>query len=99
MSHQDYKNWAEKKGDVFKLEISVTMNLEDPIPSGPDQVVSTVNKVIMMDEGTTDFSIRCDTKTFRVHKSFLCNRSANLKYDIFLIVLQIKIRIVNISTL
>ena len=27
--------------------VSVTMNLKDPTPSAPDQVVSTVNKVIM----------------------------------------------------
>ena len=29
--------------------VSVTMNLKDPTPSAPDQVVSTVNKVIMKD--------------------------------------------------
>ena len=29
--------------------VSVTMNLKDPTPSATDQVVSTVNKVIMKD--------------------------------------------------
>ena len=46
------------------------------IKSDPDtqDTLLTVNKTIMEDASTTDFTIRCDTKSFRVHKNFLCAR-------------------------
>ena len=35
---------------------------------------SALNKAIMLDEATADFTVRCETKSFKVHKSFLCSR-------------------------
>ena len=67
----------------FSLEISITVHddtsapelIPIPISLKPEAVISCVNEVIMKDESTADFSLKCDTKTFRVHKSFLCARS------------------------
>ena len=35
---------------------------------------SALNKAIMLDESTADFTVSCETKSFKVHKSFLCSR-------------------------
>ena len=85
MSKEDYRNWATINGDVFKLKVSLTIHVheDNPDPEFPDSlmpeaIISSVNRVIMEDESTTDFSVRCDTKTFRVHKNFLCARSVVL---------------------
>ena len=81
MKLEDYKNWANKNGDIFKLEVSLTLHSKDapassdPTCLNPEYVRNSVNLPIMKDEGTADFSIHCDTKTFRVHKNFLCQRS------------------------
>ena len=81
MSKDGYKDWAETHGDVLILEVIIEFHVRDnpvpevPISLRPEGVISSVNRVIMEDESTTDFSVRCDTKTFRVHKSFLCARS------------------------
>ena len=47
------------------------------IPSEPrnQETFSTLGKTILEDDATADFSIRCDTKEFRVHRSILCARS------------------------
>ena len=84
LSHDKYKEWVNKNGDIFRVEVSVTLHIKDnpapevPIPLRPEGVISSVNKVIMEDDSTTDFSLRCETKTFRVHSNFLCARSASV---------------------
>ena len=35
---------------------------------------SALTKSIMQDEDTADFTVSCETKTFKVHKNFLCSR-------------------------
>ena len=78
MSHEKYKTWANINGDIFKLEVSVTVHSKDspevPTSLRPEYLMTSVTLPIMMDEDTADFSLRCNTKTFRVHKNFLCNR-------------------------
>ena len=39
------------------------------------ETLSSVGKTILEDDATADFSIRCATKEFRVHKTILCARS------------------------
>ena len=39
------------------------------------ETLSSVGKTILKDDATADFSIRCATKEFRVHKTILCARS------------------------
>ena len=39
------------------------------------QTFSSFGKTILEDESTADFTIRCETKSFRVHKTVLCARS------------------------
>ena len=41
---------------------------------GSEATISAVNKAIMQDEDTADFTVRCNTKEFKVHKSFFCSR-------------------------
>ena len=43
--------------------------------SSSQETISTLGKTILEDDATTDFTIRCDTKNFRVHKAVLCARS------------------------
>ena len=54
-----------------KLELPKSLRSEETIPR--------VNRAIMNDVETADFSMRCANKTFRVHKSFLCSRSSVLR--------------------
>jgi len=85
MTHKDYKSWAAENGDTLKLEVSVTLHVKDkpapevPVSLSPDYAVTSINRPIMMDEDTADFSLRCQTKTFRVHRNFLCNGSPVLR--------------------
>ena len=74
MTFKFYKKWAPSyKDDVLKLDVSIT--LTTPAPEIPITLrAKAMNEVIMEDEATKDYSVRCDTKTFRVHKSFLCAR-------------------------
>ena len=39
------------------------------------EIFSTMGKSLLDDEATADFTIRCPTKEFRVHKAILCVRS------------------------
>ena len=39
------------------------------------ETFSTFGKGLLQDEATADFTIRCETKSFRVHKAILCARS------------------------
>ena len=49
-------------------EVSVPKSLRS------QETLPAVTKSIMLDEATADLTVRCDTKTFRVHKTFLCSR-------------------------
>ena len=73
LSHKDYLSWASKNGDVLKLEVDLTLHIKDKsdvqIPVSPSQKHST-GKLIMEDLTTTDLTIRCNAKTFRVHRNF-----------------------------
>ena len=46
---------------------------------------SALNKAIMLDESTADFTVRCETKSFKVHKSFLCSRLVKILSTILII--------------
>ena len=59
------KDWVRKKP---RLELEV-----------PGQAICDVNKAIMVDEDTADFTLRCETREFKVHKSFLCSRLVQTK--------------------
>ena len=43
--------------------------------SSQENSFSSLGKTILDDNETADFTIRCDTKSFRVHKTILCARS------------------------
>ena len=45
-----------------------------PEPSS-QETLSTFGKAILDDVDTSDFSVRCNTKNFQVHKAVLCSRS------------------------
>lgn len=95
LSHQKLKTWAKKHGDVFKLKVTVTLHkkvnttgdswirskpgLEVPKSLRSDASIPALTKTIMLDEETSDFTVRCETKEFKVHKSFLCSRSPVLR--------------------
>ena len=49
-------------------------NLEVPKSLGSEVTIPALTKAIMQDEDTADFTVRCDTREFKVHKSFLCSR-------------------------
>ena len=75
MPRKFYGKWAKNNGNDLKLKVSITVHeSEVPISLRPEAVISSVNRAILEDESTSDFSVKCDTKTFRVHKSFLCAR-------------------------
>ena len=59
---------------IFLFRIKPEHDLKLPKSLGSEATVSAVNKDIMLDEDTADFTIRCGTKSFRVHKNFLCSR-------------------------
>ena len=54
---------------LMSQEVSVPKSL------GSQETLPAMAKSIMLDSETADLTLRCDTKTFRVHKSFLCSRS------------------------
>ena len=49
-------------------------SLEVPKSLGKEVIISALNKAIMQDEDTADFTVRCETREFKVHKNFLCSR-------------------------
>ena len=51
-------------------------------PSSQENFFSTLGKTILEDDETADFTIRCDTKSFRVHKTILCARSEVFRSNI-----------------
>ena len=54
-------------------------SLEVPKSLGSEATVSSVNKAIMLDEDTADFTVQCETREFKVHKSFLCSKFVQTK--------------------
>ena len=60
---------------VFCLGFNVLFRSEARLESGTKETVSTYGKTILEDDATADFTIRCPTKEFRVHKAILCARS------------------------
>ena len=60
---------------VFCLSFNVLFRSEARLESGTKETVSTYGKTILEDDATADFTIRCPTKEFRVHKAILCARS------------------------
>jgi len=81
LSHERYKSWYNENGDVFKLELTATLHIKDepPVPSPVtlrgEESFSRFGRTIMEDVSTADFTIKCDTKTFEVHRNVLCARS------------------------
>ena len=73
LSHDGYKKWAQENGDVFKLEVSVSLRTRDK----ETVAFSSFGKTIMEDDSTADFTIRCKSKAFKVHKNFFCARLDN----------------------
>ena len=51
-------------------------------PIRSQETFSSFGKTILEDEFTTDFTIRCETNEFRVHKAVLCARSPVLRASI-----------------
>ena len=81
-SYDTDEGWVDETGSlelVFSLhhpgllirsqEVAVPKSLRS------QETLPAITKSIMLDEETADLTLRCDTKTFRVHKSFLCSRS------------------------
>ena len=60
---------------VLCLGFNVFVRSEARLESGTKETVSTYGKTILEDDATADFTIRCPTKEFRVHKAILCARS------------------------
>jgi len=81
LPHENYRNWVMNHGpDIFKVEVSLTLHIKkDTAPEVPlfmrqEDMVTSVNKVIMDDDSTADLTLRCDTKAFKVHRNFFCVR-------------------------
>jgi len=85
VSHEDYMSWTNANGDIFKLELTATLHImekplvESQITLRDTESFSTFGRTIMEDDYTADFTIKCATKTFRVHKGVLCARSPVLR--------------------
>ena len=54
-----------------------------PDPSSQETFFSTMGNTILHDDSTADFTIRCKTKVFRVHRNILCARSEVFRASIF----------------
>jgi len=93
-SHEEYKKWVKKNQDVFKVEVTVSLhtkvnhgddwkrsrpNLKIPKDLTSQETLPSLNKAIMKDESTADLTVICQSKTFRVHKNFLCAKSPVLR--------------------
>ena len=62
---------------LFLFRSKSKLNLPKSLSS--QETIPKVNKAIMADVETADFTMRCPTMTFRVHKTFLCARSTVLR--------------------
>jgi len=102
MSHETYREWAEDHGDVFKLEVVVTLltkaegddwtrtKAELESISCCQKAVASFGKTILEDDATADFTIRCATKEFRVHRNILCARSPVFRASILTPMAEVK---------
>ena len=61
--------------------LAIVEELEVPKSLGSEATITAVNKAIMLDEDTTDFTVRCENKEFKVHKNFLCSRLVQTKQN------------------
>ena len=52
-----------------------------------EATISVVNKAIMLDKETADFTVSCESKSFKVHKSFLCSRSERTSHHLNYLIL------------
>ena len=59
---------------IFLFRKKPKLELQRPVSLGCEATITAVNKAIMLDEDTADFTVRCETREFKVHKSFLCSR-------------------------
>ena len=60
-------------------------SLEVPKSLRSEVTIPTLTKAIMMDEDTADFTVRCATREFKVHKNFLCSRLVHTNQTILII--------------
>ena len=60
-------------------------SLEVPKSLGSDVTIPAKAKAIMLDEETADFTVRCQTREFKVHKAFLCSRLVHTNQTILII--------------
>ena len=54
-----------------------------PEPAGSQETFSAFGRAVLEDNSTADFTIRCATKNFRVHKTFLCVRLDDGRVGLF----------------
>ena len=54
--------------------LTIVEELEVPRSLRSEVTILAATKAIMLDEDTADFTVRCQTKEFKVHKNFLCSR-------------------------
>ena len=73
----DHSEVAHKRPNFDKIRSKPKLVLPKSLSSLV--TVPRVNHAIMKDVETADFTMRCPTKTFRVHKNFLCARSSVLR--------------------
>ena len=57
---------------MFRSKPRQELQLPESLRS--EAAIPALTKAIMMDEETADFTISCETKSFKVHKTFLCSR-------------------------
>ena len=65
---------------LMSQEVSVPKSLDS------QETLPAMIKSIMLDSETADLILRCDTKSFRVHKTFLCYRSVLSFFSFYLAV-------------
>ena len=59
----------------FSLNIENLFRTKIRAELSSQETFSSFGKTVLEDDATTDFTIRCETKEFRVHKTILCARS------------------------
>ena len=81
------KTTLELKLKLFHPEVlTMTQELEVPRSLVSQEALAGVTEAIMQDEDTSDFSVRCEAKSFKAHKNFLCSRVLASHYDNFIYV-------------
>ena len=66
----------KKRAEVLNKQVTdlETAVRDLKINRDPNQEETSLGKVIMEDSDTADFTLRCETKKFSVHKNILCAR-------------------------